>query len=153
MKISARGEYAILALLELATQYKNKKPVTVQVISKKQSVPENFLMHILLELQRHNLVVSKRGSQGGYVLALSPKDITLGKVLKIFDGSPLAVRCLEPVGSALNCENEIKCGLKEVLFELQDKILSLMEKITFADIVLRLSKKNKKVFYKKKSKN
>lgn len=144
MKISARGEYAILALLELAIQYKENKPVTVQVISQKQNVPENFLLHILLELQRHGLVISKRGSQGGYVLAISPKNITLGKVLRIFDGTPLTVRCLEPLGIILSCENEIKCGIKEILFELQEKILKLTEEITFADIVKRLNKKIQK---------
>jgi Rrf2 family protein len=82
MLFSARAEYACLAMLELAAQYGNPKPVPLAEIANKHGIPSSrFLVQILIQLNKHGLVTSTRGAQGGYHIAKRPADITLADVI------------------------------------------------------------------------
>jgi Rrf2 family protein len=86
MKISAKAEYACLALLALAQHGSEAPPLRIREISESHAIPERYLVQILLQLKGAGLVVSTRGASGGYRLARPAAAITLGEVLSVIDG-------------------------------------------------------------------
>jgi Rrf2 family iron-sulfur cluster assembly transcriptional regulator len=81
MKLTTRGHYSVKALLDLALQ-PSLQPVSVNVIAARQSLPAPYLEKLLINLRRAGLVESVRGAHGGYRLAKSPRDISLGQILE-----------------------------------------------------------------------
>jgi Rrf2 family protein len=86
MKISAKAEYACLALLALAQQGPDAPPLRIRDISEAHEIPERYLVHILLQLKGAGLVASTRGAAGGYRLARPAESIALSEVLTAIDG-------------------------------------------------------------------
>lgn len=84
--ISVKGEYALLALLDLATQQRSAEPVKIAAIAKRQKIPQKFLELILSGLKQAGFVESRRGAEGGYLLARSAESITVGEVLRYMEG-------------------------------------------------------------------
>jgi len=87
MPVSARAEYACLAMLELASRFPDPKPVRLTDITDKHAIPERFLVQILLQLKTVGLVSTTRGKAGGYQLARAPEAITLADIVGALDGS------------------------------------------------------------------
>ena len=87
MKLSARTEYACLALLHLADSWGSGQPVQIRRIADDLGIPARFLVQILLQLKGVGLVTSVRGAGGGYLLNKPPREISLLDVLEIMDGS------------------------------------------------------------------
>ena len=85
MRISAKAEYACVAMLELAANFADTQPLPIKAIAEAQGIPPYFLVQILLQLKTAHLVVSVRGASGGYQLARSPDDITLADVINVID--------------------------------------------------------------------
>ncbi|MCI0704250.1 MAG: Rrf2 family transcriptional regulator, partial [Planctomycetia bacterium] len=82
MLFSARAEYACLAMLELAAQYGDPRPVRLTDIANKHGISSpRFLVQILIQLNKKGLVTSTRGRDGGYHLAKRPSDVTLADVI------------------------------------------------------------------------
>ncbi len=81
MKLTTRGHYSVRAMLDLSLQPKHK-PTSVKAIAQRQELPAPYLEKLLIELRRAGLVESIRGSQGGYRLARSPAQISLGQILE-----------------------------------------------------------------------
>jgi Rrf2 family protein len=86
MKLSARTEYACLAMLQLAQDYDSGELVQIRRIADEQGIPSRFLVQILLQLKGASLVASTRGASGGYRLARPPREITLAEVLEVMEG-------------------------------------------------------------------
>lgn len=86
MKISAKAEYACLAILALARPRTDDSPVRIREIAEAHGIPERYLVQILLQLKGAGLVHSTRGASGGYRLARPPEAISLGEVLWAIDG-------------------------------------------------------------------
>jgi Rrf2 family transcriptional regulator, cysteine metabolism repressor len=86
MKISAKAEYACLAVLALARHGRDDAPVRIREIAERHSIPERYLVQILLQLKGAGLVHSTRGASGGYRLARPAEAISLGEVLSAIDG-------------------------------------------------------------------
>lgn len=84
MKISAKTDYALKALLELSLHWPKVDPLQINVIARNQKIPMKFLIHIMIQLKQIGFVHSLRGNKGGYLLAKSPKDILLSDVLNQF---------------------------------------------------------------------
>jgi len=87
MKISAKTEYACIAMLELAARYGSGEPVRIRSIAERHGIPPRFLVQILLQLKGAGLVASTRGAAGGYQLVSPPEEISLGAVMEVIDGS------------------------------------------------------------------
>jgi len=85
MKISAKTEYACIAMLELAAHYGNGDPVRIRRIAERHDVPPRFLVQILLQLKGAGLVDSVRGAAGGYRLIRPPEEVSLGQVMEVVD--------------------------------------------------------------------
>ena len=89
MKITLKLDYACRILAELARQASSDKPVSIEYLSKTESVPANFLAQLLGELRKGKLVVSKRGVQGGFLLARPAADISLLDIVQVMEGDLL----------------------------------------------------------------
>jgi Rrf2 family transcriptional regulator, cysteine metabolism repressor len=86
MKISAKAEYACLAVLSLARQAPASSPLHIREISREHGIPERYLVQILLQLKGAGLVASTRGAAGGYRLARPAENISLSEILVAVDG-------------------------------------------------------------------
>ena len=87
MKISAKTEYACIAMLELASQYGTGEPVRIRRIAERHDVPPRFLVQILLQLKGAGLVMSIRGAAGGYQMIKTPQEVSLGQIMAVIEGS------------------------------------------------------------------
>ncbi len=94
MQISAKTDYAVRALLLLASR--SPDLVKVDVLTEQQRLPRKFVEAILSELRRAGLVRSQRGADGGYALARPAAEITIGAVIRVVDGPLAEVRGLRP---------------------------------------------------------
>jgi Rrf2 family transcriptional regulator, cysteine metabolism repressor len=95
VRITAKAEYACLALIALARRDREKRPIHIREIAHEEGIPESTLTQILVKLKRAGLVRSTRGSTGGYSLAHPPEEITLGRILLTIDGDNGATRELQ----------------------------------------------------------
>ncbi|MFO0969901.1 MAG: Rrf2 family transcriptional regulator [Gemmataceae bacterium] len=94
MKISAKAEYACLAMLELAAQRGKNQPVSIKAIAERHDISSGFLIQILLQLKGAGLAASSRGASGGYQLARSPDAINLAEIIDAIDGPPRTTSAL-----------------------------------------------------------
>src|ERR1700691_1700382 len=85
MNISVKGEYALHAIFDLALQ-KAGEPIRIAEIAKRQKIPQKFLELILASLKQGGFGESRRGAEGGYLLAPSPDSITVGEVMRYVEG-------------------------------------------------------------------
>ena len=85
MNVSVKGEYALQAIFDLAVQ-DSPDPVKIADIAKRQSIPQKFLELILASLKQGGFVNSRRGAEGGYLLARHAESITVGDVLRFVEG-------------------------------------------------------------------
>lgn len=86
MELSCKSEYALLALLELASLYNEGEPLQIRQIAAKQNIPDRYLEQLLASLRRCGLVRSQRGAKGGYLLGREPWKITLLDVVCCLEG-------------------------------------------------------------------
>jgi Rrf2 family protein len=91
MRISVKGEYALQALFDLAT-HNTGDPIRIADIAGRQKIPQKFLELILASLKQGGFVESRRGAEGGYLLARRPEAITVGEVLRFVEGSESKTR-------------------------------------------------------------
>lgn len=88
--LSAKTEYACLALARLAAEHGAAQPLQGRRLAAEEGIPEGFLVQILQELKRLGLVTSTRGASGGYRLAKHPEEFSLGEALDLLEGVPEA---------------------------------------------------------------
>jgi Rrf2 family protein len=133
MRISAKAEYACVAMLELAANYSDPQPVRIKAIADAQGIPQRFLVQILLQLKTAGLVTSVRGAAGGYVLAKPPGGISLADVINAIDDRTLAPR------SALGEANRSPAVhvLLGVWREVQAEEQRMLEELTLAELIRR----------------
>lgn len=149
MRVSAKGEYAILAILDLAQAYETDDVRTLEEISSDESVPHPFLVQILLELKRAGLVESKRGAGGGYRLARHPRDISLGEVVRLIDGPFLPFKCTTPsVDSSNNdCIHKGNCVMTSIWLDVRRAIESVISNISFEELARRRDNMNSPMYH------
>ncbi len=145
MKISAKGDYACRALLELALRYDSGLHAHIKEIAEKQKIPPKYLVQILVMLKSVGLVKSKRGVEGGYQLSKPPSEITLGEVVRIVDGPLLAVRCSSEDNSA-TCEILPTCAIHPVWEEVREAVAEIIDNITYEDLCRR-TKEMSQMYY------
>jgi len=134
MRISAKGEYAIKAMLDLALQYE-KGLIPIQEIAGRQGIPQRYLEQVLLLLKRAGFLTSKRGSAGGYQLLRPPREITVGSVLRVIEGSLERVEATKRgSGSALDYSRD----LTELWGQVSTAVSEVIDRVTFEDLRQRV---------------
>ena len=131
MRVSAKADYAVRAVIELATA-PSELPIKGDQISVAQDIPMRFLENILAELRQHDLVTRSRGADGGYWLARSPDDITVAEVIRAVEGPLAVVRGERP--DQLSYRGSSK-PLQDVWLALRANIRVVLESVTLADVV------------------
>jgi Rrf2 family protein len=123
MKVSIKADYACRAVEALARHHPNERPLRIDEIAQREAIPANYLVQILIELKGKGLIRSRRGKAGGYMLARTPKEITVGDVLRAAHGV-----VLDLPDSA--CPDEIK----QVWRRIRTAAEHMADSITFEDI-------------------
>jgi len=95
MRVSARVDYAVRALVQLAAD-ESKMPVKAEHLATTQEIPSKFLLEILRQLKQKKLLVSRRGPEGGYVLARPADQISIADVIRAVEGPLATVRDVSP---------------------------------------------------------
>ena len=138
MKLSLRGEYALRALQVLGENYKPGKVVQIQAISQQQNIPRRFLQQILNDLKSVGFVESRRGLAGGYRLGRPPENISLAQVIRHVEGALAPVGCVsQHFYRKCSCPDERQCAIRSVMKEVRDSIVTILEKVTLAELCQR----------------
>jgi len=145
MRVSAKTEYACVAMLELAAQYGSNEPVRIRRIAERHEVPPRFLVQILLQLKGAGLVASVRGAAGGYHLVKTPQEISLGQVMEVIDGSS------EESGQAQASSASPDSPAVKVLLQVWKEVSSvqrkMLESITLADLLERAKAQDEQMYH------
>lgn len=110
MKFSAKSEYALRALIDMASNY-GHPPIGVREIAMRQGIPERFLEQQITTLRKAGLVNSQRGAQGGVTLARAPQDIAVLEVIEALEGPMVNYSC---GGSGADCTRSTQCALQDL---------------------------------------
>jgi Rrf2 family protein len=130
VRVSAKTDYAVRALLELAVA--EDGPVKGERLAQAQAIPLKFLENILTDLRHAGIVRAQRGAEGGYWLARPADRITLGEVIRAVDGPLASVRGEAPEDVAYDGAAE---NLRTVWVALRASMRSVVDEITLADVV------------------
>ena len=131
MKLSTRGRYGIHAMYDLALNY-GAGPQSIKSIAERQNVPEAYLEQLIAMLRRAKLVISNRGSQGGYRLSRDPREITVGDVLRALEGGLNLLDCLDEEDA---CGKSCACASRIVWLKIRDGIHQVVDSITLQDMI------------------
>jgi Rrf2 family transcriptional regulator, cysteine metabolism repressor len=133
MHISQKCQYTLRALYELAKHY-SAAPINAAEIAEAQAIPPRFLELILQGLKDSWQVESRRGNNGGYVLAVSPESITVGDVIRMVDGSLAPVQCM--LGrEQKHCRLKGQCTFMEVWQKAQAALEEVYDSTTLQDLI------------------
>jgi Rrf2 family protein len=142
MRVSAKAEYACVAVLELAARHGAPQPLPVKAIAESHGIPQRYLVQILLQLKGAGYVASTRGASGGYQLAMPPEQITLSDIMTAIDG-PLPIRH-EPAASPRSLATQAVCAVwDEVLAGERAKL----EEVSLADLARRMKRPAADMYY------
>ena len=132
--LSQKTRYTIRALQHLADHWR-EGPIRLDAIAEAQNIPRKFLTVILSEMGREGLVVSTRGRDGGYELALPPVDIRYGDIIRLTRGSLALVPCASrnAYEHCQNCLPEAECRLRGLMLTLRDEMAAMLDKVSLAD--------------------
>jgi Rrf2 family protein len=131
VRISAKVDYAVRAAVQLAAM-QGSGPVKGDEIAAAQDIPINFLENILSLLRNAGLVMSRRGSDGGYWLALPADQITVADIVRVIDGPLAAVRGVRPSEAQFPAP---AAPLRDVWVAVRASLRAVLEQVTLADIV------------------
>ncbi len=128
MKISTKGRYAVILMLDLAT-YNTGEPVRLKDIAKRQQISEKYLEQIISLLNKAGFVKSIRGPQGGYMLKNPPEQYTVGMILRQTEGS------LAPVSIDDETSYERQSVTTRIWTKMEGAINEIVDGITLKDLV------------------
>ena len=133
MKLTSKGRYAVMALVDLA-RFDNINPVSLRDISLRQGISLDYLEQIFSKLKRNNIVKSIRGTQGGYILNKNPNDIKLTNIFYAVDENIKTVQCKKE--SKKGCNGKAtKCITHDLWDELENHINNFFENKSLEDLI------------------
>ena len=130
MRVTAKVDYAVRALLELAVA--GEGPVKGERIAQAQEIPLKFLENILIDLRHANVVRAQRGAEGGYWLARPANEVTLGEIIRAVEGPLASVRGEPPEDMNYTGAAE---HLRTVWVAVRASLRSVVDELTLADVV------------------
>jgi Rrf2 family protein len=119
-------------------------PIPIRELARRNDVPKRFLEQIMLALKSQGWVDSTAGIRGGYVLARNPEKITMGEVVRYFDGILAPIDCVSVTGYQ-RCTQESLCRFRRVFFDARNYVADLMDRSTLADVAKNLPVSKKEV--------
>jgi Rrf2 family cysteine metabolism transcriptional repressor len=134
MYISVKGDYALHAVFDLAVQGSDR-PVKIAGIAKRQKIPQKFLELILASLKQGGFVESRRGADGGYLLARPAESIKVGEVLRFVEGAR---------DEKSRVRRNAESPFREVWERVNDSVSDVLDQTSFADIRRAWTEKHSK---------
>jgi Rrf2 family protein len=132
MRVSKETDYALRALFTLVDHF-GGAPIPIRELARRNDVPKRFLEQIMLKLKAQGWVDSVTGVRGGYVLAQNPGKITMGEVVRQFDGILAPIDCVSVTGYK-RCSQEPVCRFRRVFLDARNYVAELMEHATLAEV-------------------
>ncbi|MEI7055917.1 Rrf2 family transcriptional regulator [Nocardioides sp. CCNWLW239] len=133
MRVSAKSDYALRALIEMAAR-EDGKAVSAEELGRAQEIPHGFLQAILADLRKAGVVISQRGQSGGWRLARKASDVSVADVIRAVDGPLVSVYGLRPEAVTYNERAEV---LQHVWIAARDSLREVFEKVSIAELAAR----------------
>ena len=130
MKVSTRGRYALRLMLDLAV-HDDGSYTSLKEVAARQGISDKYLEQIIAAISRAGLVKSVRGAQGGYRLAEPAAAYTVGRILRVMEGSLAPVECVEEESC---CERAAECATIEVWRAWKAAVDKVVDGITLEDL-------------------
>ncbi|MGB9440675.1 MAG: Rrf2 family transcriptional regulator [Desulfobacterales bacterium] len=131
MKLSTRSRYGARILVDLARN-SDQGPVQIGEISKRQDISVKYLEQLIRPLKQANLVNSVRGPKGGHLLAVKPEDVTLGQIVRLFEGQSELVEC---ISSPEKCSMSDDCQVRLAWGDATRVLYENLDNTTIADLM------------------
>ncbi len=131
MKLSTRSRYGARILVDLA-RFSNQGPVQIGEISKRQDISVKYLEQLIRPLKQAKMVNSVRGPKGGHLLALRPEDITLGQIVRLFEGQSELVEC---ISNPEKCSMSDDCQVRLAWGDATRVLYEKLDSTTIADLM------------------
>jgi Rrf2 family protein len=132
LKLSTKGQYGVRAMFELAKNY-NKGPLTIREIAKRQGVSISYLEQLMNRLRKSELIKSRKGPGGGYIINREPAEISVGMILNSLEGPVAITQCLDP--TAKGCKRVEGCVARLLWKSLGEKIEEFLDTINLDDLL------------------
>ena len=130
MKLTAKGRYAVTAMLDLAV-HEDNGPISLADISERQGISLSYLEQLFAKLRRQNLVLSVRGPGGGYRLSRPADEIYVAQIVDSVDENVDAMKC----DGRADCQGGEKCLTHELWSDLSDQIHQFLNGIDLASLI------------------
>ena len=134
MQTSVKGEYALQAIFDLASR-RAGEPIRIADIARRQKIPQKFLELILASLKQAGFVESRRGAEGGYLLARPAETLTVGEVLRFVEGPSSRGRQRKKDGAS---------PFTDMWEQVDSAVSTVIDKTTFADLLREWQEKQNK---------
>src|SRR5687768_7618769 len=132
MRLSRKTDYALRALFTLVDHF-GGPPIPIRELARRNDVPKRFLEQIMLDLKAQGWVNSVAGVRGGYVLGRGPDKITMGEVVRHFDGMLAPIDCVSVTGYK-RCSQEPVCRFRRVFLDARNYVAGVMDRASLADV-------------------
>lgn len=132
MHVSKKTDYALRALFTLVEHYRGT-PIPIRELARRNDIPKRFLEQIMLALKAQGWVDSLAGIRGGYVLARDPSKITMGEVVRHFDGILAPIDCVS-VSGYKRCSQEPVCRFRRLFLDTRNYVAGVMDRATLAEV-------------------
>ena len=133
---STKGHYGLRVMVALAQAY-GQGPVALAEVARSEGLSHGYLEQIMAMLRRAGLIVSTRGTRGGYELAADPAGVTVGEVLRALEGPVSPVMCVSEVVGEVLCQREGSCLARPLWERMRDSIAQVLDSTTLADLCPR----------------
>ena len=131
MKLSTRSRYGTRILVDLA-HHQDQGPVQVGEISKRQGISVKYLEQLIRPLKEAKLVTSVRGPKGGHIMAKKPKDVTLGQIVRLFEGKAELVEC---ISCPEKCPMSDDCRVRLAWMDATQALYNKLDTTSIADLL------------------
>ena len=139
MRLSTKSRYGLRALFDMA-YHAGALPAQIKDISRRQNISPRYLEQIFQDLKKAGLLKSRRGPQGGYLLARKPHEISVMDVIHATEGEMALVDCVKPGKGKKKCEFDNQCITQQVWAEATRKLNEYLGAVTIKELCDRASK-------------
>jgi Rrf2 family protein len=134
MRIPMKVDYGVRALVDLALQSESGKPVRTTDIAGRQSIPEPYLDQVLTTLNKFGFIMSRRGPQGGHVLARPASEITLNQVVTTLEGRSAPLDCIDDMSE---CTLAPSCAQRGIWKDVEEAVEQVLTMTSVGDLAER----------------
>jgi len=152
LKLSTKGRYGLKAIIDLAV-YSNEEAISLSNVADRTGISVRYLEQLISKLKKAGLVSSIRGAQGGYKLAKSANEISVGDILRALEGDLSPVDCISAQNDSAMCADADACVTKLVWKRINDSINQAVDTMMLSELVEATNSidKNKTIDYKNKN--